>query len=385
VKIGFFTDSYLPNVDGVVKSITTVRPELERRGNEVFVFTSGTRSDSKANRDAQVFYYRSFKFPAYPQYKIALFPYYSARSKARDLSLELVHCHGMASMGIAGRKTARDLGVPVVGSFHTLLPKGIQTITKRKWTRKLGEDFLWRAMDWFYKPLDLVISPSETIRKVLLERKIDSVVVPNGLDTKYYSAGNKAAAKLRVSRKIGLKQGEKLVLSAGRMSKEKNHDLIVRAAQSVLKECNARFVFTGDGPARKEIEALAAKMGLSHKLVFPGFVSDAELLDFYRAADVFVTASTFETQGMALLEAMACGTPVVGADSLAIPEVVFSGRNGFLFEPYDSGECAQKIVKVLAADKSSYSKMAKAARATAEKFSVPQATDKLLKAYQLVL
>ena len=344
MEIGFFTDSYLPNVDGVVKSITTVRPELQKRGNSVYVFTSGTRSEAKGNDDPGVFYYRSLKFPAYPQYKIALFPYYSARNKARELGVELVHCHGMASMGIAGRKTAGDLGVPVVGSFHTLLPKGIQTITKRKWTRQIGEAFLWRAMEWFYRPLDLIISPSEAIQRVLAEHEIDSVVVPNGLDVQKYFPSDKKAAKARVARKIGLRPGEKLVLSAGRMSKEKNHDLIVKSASQVLRECNARFVFTGDGPARKEIEALAAKSGVSSKIAFAGFVSEAELLDFYHAADVFVTASTFETQGMALLEAMACGTPVVGADSLAIPEVLSSGRNGYLFAPGQQQECAQKIV-----------------------------------------
>lgn len=385
MKIAFFTDSYLPNVDGVVKSITTIRPELEKRGNQVFVFTSGTRADSKTNKDGRVFYYRSFKFPAYPQYKIAWFPYYSARSKAVDLSLDLIHCHGMAAMGIAGKKTAGDLCVPVVGSFHTLLPKGIQTITKRKWTRKLGEALLWRAMEWFYRPLDLVISPSETIRKVLYEHKIDSVVVPNGLDVQNYSPVDKSEAKKCVARKIGLKPGEKLVLSSGRMSKEKNHDVIVRAVGDVLRECNARFVFTGDGPARKEVEALAARSAYANRISFTGFVSEKELLDFYRAADVFVTASTFETQGMALLEAMACGTPVAGADSLAIPEVVHAGKNGFLFAPYDAGDCAQKIVRVLSAGKAKYSAFSKHARATAEKFSVPRATDKLLKAYEQVL
>lgn len=372
-------------MDGVVKSITTVRPELEKRGHEVFVFTSGTRSDAKANRDSRVFFYRSLKFPAYPQYKIALFPYYSARKKASDLSLELVHCHGMAAMGIAGRKAGRDLGLPVVGSFHTLLPKGIQTIAKRRWTRKLGEAFLWRAMEWFYRPLDLVISPSESIRKVLAEHAIPSMVVPNGLDVKKYFPESKGAARKKIASKIGLKPGEKLVLSAGRMSKEKNSDLVVKSAAGVLSECNARFVFTGDGPARKEVEGLAAKSAFARKIVFTGFVSEQELLELYRAADVFVTASTFETQGMALLEAMACGTPVVGADSLAIPEVVQEGKNGFLFTPGDSQELSRKVVSVLEADRKKYSSLQRHARSTAEKFSVPRCTNKLFEAYGKVL
>ena len=385
MKLGFFTDSYLPNVDGVVRSIVSTRPELEKRGHEVYTFASGTVQDGRANRDSRVFYYRSLKFPAYPQYKIALFPYYSARKKARELELDLVHCHGMAAMGIAGRKAARDLHLPAVGSFHTLLPKGIQTIARRKWTRALGEAFLWRAMEWFYKPLDLVISPSEVIRKILLQHEIDSVVVPNGIDLAKIHQLPKSVARKAVAKEIGLQKGEKIILSAGRLSKEKHLEVVLHAFPKVLAHADSRLVVTGEGPARKEWEAAARKSGVSDKIVFTGFVPEEELPEFYSAADCFATASTFETQGMALLEAMACGTPVVGARSLAIPEVLKEGKNGFLFTPFHSHELAEKIVKLLEAGSARQKVFSKNALATAEKFSLEKTTDLLLQAYEKVL
>jgi len=385
MKLGYFTDSYLPNVDGVVRSIIDIRGELERRGHEVTVFAPGSKSEISGEMDSGVLRYRSVKFPPYPQYKLAVFPYYSTRKTVRELGIEAVHCHTMAMMGIAGRDAAKRARIPSVATFNTLVPKGISTIARRKWARSLGEAVLWKAMDWFYSPFDLITVPSRSIAAVLAGRGFESTVIPNPVDIRRLRPLNKAAARRSIAAKVGLLPGEKILLWAGRQSKEKNIDVLLRAFPAVAREADVRFVLTGDGPARRELEAIARRSAFSRKIVFTGFVSEQDLLQLYNAADVFGIASTFETQGLALLEAMACGVPVVGADSLAIPEVVHDNRNGFLFEPFDEQACAEKILKVLGAGAARKKLLSQKARCTAEKFAVEPIAGKWERAYSKLL
>ena len=144
------------------------------------------------------------------------------------------------------------------------------------------------------------------------------------------------------------------------------------------------MVITGDGPARDSIKSLISKHNLEDKIILVGFCKPFELPYYYSAADVFVTASAFETQGLAMLEAMACGKPVVGADSLAIPESLKSDANGYLFRPHDAQDCADQIEKIFHASPAKCARLAKGARRTAEGLSVEKSTGRLLEAYSLV-
>ncbi len=383
MKIGFFTDTYLPNVDGVVRAIVNFRGELERRGNEVCVFASGSEEDGRANTDKRVFFHTGFKFPPYPQYKVPLFPFPKARKQVREEGIELVHSHAMASMGIAAIDSAKSLKLPLVGTFHTLVPKGIQILTKNKWGRQAGEAVAWKVVELFYKPFDLVTAPSKVVCSMLEEHGVENCEpVPNGIDLKRF-AQNLDRKWARTP--LHLRPSEKLVLVAGRFSREKNVDSVIRAFDRVRREQKVHLVISGEGPAKPEVQALVEKMGLGRDVSFLGFLPEQELPLYYAAADVFVTASTFETQGLTVLESMACGTPVVGADSMAIPETLQDGRNGFLFKPYDETDLSEKIIKALCLKPAEKKRMRENARKTAEKHSIPKMTDRLVKAYGKVM
>ncbi len=382
MKIGFFTDTYLPNVDGVVRAIVNFRGELEKHGHDVFVFTSGTRDDARSNADEKVFFHAGVRFPAYPQYKLAVFPYYKAMTRAKRAGVELVHSHGLLGMGMAAISTAKALRLPLVGTFHTLAPRAIQNFFKKKWGKYAVEAIAWRAVRLYYKPFDLVMAPSKVIAGVLEENGVPNcVVVPNGIDVSKFAPNldrKWARTPLHVLSK------EKIVLVAGRLSKEKNVDVVVKAFDRVLREQHVHLVVSGEGPAKAEVQALVEKRGLQTHVSFLGFLPEQELPLYYAAADVFATASTFETQGLTVLESMACGTPVVAANSMALPETVRDGYNGFLFEPFDEEELAEKIIKALSLKPNEKRRLRANARKTAEMFSVPKTTDALLKAYEKV-
>lgn len=398
MKIAFFTDSWLPNVDGVVTSLVNSRTELEKRGHDVHVFAPGPSAIGASGigvrafkqllkplpspeGDRRVHYYRSLKFPPYPQYRIAFFPYHTRR-EVKKAGVQLVHCHAMASMGFLARRIADELDLPLVGTFHTMLPLGLHYVgARRKWSKAILSEVAWRAIREFYRPFDLVIAPTNAIKTLLEEHGVEPpvVAIPNGIDLSRFNS----KADPRIVRKLlGIQKDEAMVLSVGRLGEEKNLEVLIRAAREVLKKRRARFVIVGDGPARAKYEQLVSRLGLGKNFVFRGFVSQVELPFYYAACDVFATPSTFETQGLSVIEAMACGKPVVGANALALGDIIRDRKNGFLFKPFDSRECAGKILKTLALSAAEKKRMSREASKTALEYSVQRCTDRLLEAYK---
>ncbi len=371
MRLGFFTDSYRPNVDGVVRSIEDFRGELERRGDEVFVFASGSRSDKRANRDDHVYYSTSVRLPPYPQYKVAVFPFVRAATRSRANGLELVHSHGQASMGVAAITTAKALRVPLVGTFHTLIPHGVKNYVAHPGLASSLERFSWRAIEYFYRPFDVVTAPSKFMARLLQEHGVEAVALPNGVNVRKFRP---AASKAWLERKVG-REGP-FVLCLGRVSPEKNISLVIDAFRTVRRETGATLVVAGTGPQLAELKA-----GADDSVVFTGFVDDRDLSKYYSAADAFVTASTFETQGLTVLEAMACGTPVAAARSMALPEVVKDKRNGFLFAPGNVDSCARAVMRAMLSKRV----LTDECRRTAQKYSVPRVTDELSAIYGALL
>ncbi len=380
MRIAYFTDTYLPNVDGVVTSIVNTRARLQAQGHEVFVFTPGSEGDKKLNADPRVFFFRSVAFPQYPQYKLALFPYVSAVQSARKIRPELIHSHAITSMGLAARSTAWQLGVPIVGTFHTMITDGTQYLTKNAWVKKNASKVLWRGISLFYRGFDAVCAPSHATAELLRHHGVKHVrVLPNGVDTRRYSP---TLDRTVVRRLLGIQPDESIVLVAGRLGYEKNVDVVVKAAKSVLKKRKVRFIVTGEGPARGFYEQLAVSQGVRKSFEFEGFVNSKALPYYYAAADVLVSASAFETQGLSVLEAMACGTPAVVADALALPEAVDDGKNGLHFRPFDAHDCSDKILAALNQSPAKKASWRNAARKKAEKFSLDESADKTLALYE---
>jgi 1,2-diacylglycerol 3-alpha-glucosyltransferase len=371
MRVAFFTDTYLPNVDGVVTSICNYRSELEKRGNQVFVFSAASGGNG-LSEDKKVFFYRSVPLPFYPQYKIAVFPF-SAYRDVRKSKAELIHSHAIAGMGLAAIASAKQLGLPLLGTFHTMLPEAVRSYAPIG--KNISERVAWKAISSFYSPFDLVTAPTHVIRTMLEEHGVERTrVLPNGVDCKRFNPGVKS-----LRQEFG--NGKKIVLVGGRLSLEKNVDLVVRSAKRVLKEEDAIFLVHGEGPAKKSVEALVKQLGLQKNFVFSGFVPPQLLPNIYASCDCIVNASVFETQCLAFLEAMACGRVPVGANALAIPEIVKDGKNGFLFEPFDEQECAGKIIQALSLPEKKRKAMKKTARETALKYSVEKTTDALERIY----
>ena len=382
MRIAYFSDTYLPNKDGVVSQILASKAALESRGHYVHVFSTGSRSDIKFNKsDASVTIYTGLKFPLYKEYKVALFPHSSVMySFAKDL--EIVHSHAVASMGFPAIATAKALNLPLVGTFHTLLPNAMHYLTRNKRAQLVLSKATWSAIDAFYLPFDLVTAPSKAIADLMDENGIHDVkVVSNGLDLAKYNP--RVTGRDEIRRKLGIKPSDKVGAFVGRVVEEKNIDVLVHAANVIIREMpEFRLLICGDGPDLARIKKLVKYLNLQKYVIFTGYVPYSEIQHYFAAADVCLTASTFETQCISLLEGLACGLPAVAANSLALPEAVKNKYNGYLFEAGDVEDCSSKIIKVLGASQKEYSKLKSNSWEKAQGYSIENVCDKWEKIYR---
>ncbi len=378
LNIAFYTDTYEPAVDGVVTSINDFKRQLERRGHKVYIFASSRIGRERA-KSKDVFLYQGVGFKPYPQYSVALFPYHSITT-LNKLDIDVIHAHTPFFMGLSGLINARLSKTPIVGSFHTLV--GNRSVINdyypnNRQLRKLTAEYMQKYIKFFYKRCNATIAPSQAIAGMLSRHGVDNVsVVPNMIDRTVF---NRKAGGNAFRKEHGIGDDEKLVLYVGRISREKKLEVILRSAR-LLRGRNRRFVIAGTGPAETYYKAMARRMKLDN-VVFTGFVERGRLPSAYSACDVFCMPSTFETQGIVALEAMSTGKPVVGADYLALRELISNGFNGEKFRPGDYAQCSSKIEKVL----NNAGKYTHGAVETAMRFSPERVTGKLIDVYKSVL
>lgn len=321
MRIAMITDSYYPTRDGVVTSITTTKKTLEDMGNEVFVIAPDPGKD---DRMEGVIYIGSMKFKSYDGYFIPIFPSKALR-KIDELDVDIIHIHGIAVMALRGLLYSRLLKKPVVLTFHTMVGDVLEYYSPVSLKKDFVEKILWKYMGFVLKRMNAVIVPTRGIGRELEGKvgEIKTVTIPTGIDTNCFHPRidySELKKKLNINSKY-------VVAHVSRLSYEKNIDMVIRAMHDV----DATLVIAGSGPCEEGLKKLTAEEGLIEKVIFTGFLEKDELLQLYSMADAVVSASAFETQGLSILEAMACGTPVVCRDARAFHDIITDRKNGFLF------------------------------------------------------
>lgn len=344
MKIAFFTDSYLPNVDGVVTSVCNTREELERRGHEIFVFSPGTKQQKKENNDDHVHYFTSTSFKPYPDYRIALFNFLSPIKVVKEYGFDIIHSHGIATTGLAAIKSSQKLGIPAVATFHTLIPNAAHYITHHQQIQGIVHSMIWKYLVWYYSHYRKVIVPTNCIKKTVEEKGIKNTILnPSGIDvSKFSNISN--GEKFRKQFKI--KKDTKIILYVGRVALEKNLEELIEVTPSIVNIIpSIKIVLVGKGPAFDHYKSLVEEKGLSQYFLFTGYIDYELLTSAYKSASVFAFPSMFDTQGLAVLESLASGTPAVVKKNSAASEYIVEGKNGYVYN--DHFDCAEKIAKAI--------------------------------------
>lgn len=375
MRVALFTDSYLPTVDGVVTSVLTTRRQLEANGHEVVVFAPEDPRRRGA-RETGTIYVRAKEFRHYPGYRLAMFPGREV-DLIKELGIDVIHIHGVGFVGIKGLWASWQGKVPSVSTFHTMIHDTIPFYSPFGLNLHLLERGLRFYLRVFLRKTHGVVVPSRAILNEImalspLARIAD--VIPTGVDPDRFRPGLSGQS---VRTKWGL-NGHDVILHVGRVAAEKNLTTLIHAFPKVM-EANpeTKLMIVGTGPYIEKYYDMVRHLGLSGDVIFTGFVPEAELPRYYAAADAFAIASRFETQGLVVLEALASGRPVAGANYRAIPEFVQDGVNGALFEPSDVRGCAEAILRCLRRR----DEMRDPARESALPFSVKRCTRRLEHVY----
>jgi glycosyltransferase involved in cell wall biosynthesis len=371
LRIAFFTETFLPATDGVVTRLRYTLEELARVGDDVLVIAPrypDGGSDSYAG--APIYRVPGVPFPPYPRIKLS--PAHPGVGRVlRRFGPDLIHTVNPFILGPGGIYYARRLKVPLVASYHT----NVATYARYY---KLG--FFFEAARWYTRQLHnravINLCTSEATMDYLLGEGIKRVRLwPQGVDARRFHP-DKASKEWRERLSAG-HTSDRLLLYVGRLAPEKG----IERLKAVLREVpGTRLAIVGDGPARRDLEREFS----GTPTVFTGLLHGDDLAAAYASGDAFLFPSTTETLGIAMIEALASGLPVVAARSGASHEVVSEEKNGLLYEA-NSGSSLVAAVRRLFSDDESREALARGARATAEERDWGSATCVLRGYYEQAL
>ncbi|MBU0672761.1 MAG: glycosyltransferase [Candidatus Margulisbacteria bacterium] len=343
MRIALFSNSYLPYLSGITVSVKMLKDELCALGHEVFIV--GPKYPGYKEADPQIL--RLPSMPAtYPGYRL-VWPYsYKIFKQLRQEKIDLIHAHQPFGVGLAALILARRMKVPIVYSFHTLFSRYVHHAPFIP--QRLAKIAIARYLAWFCNRVDTVIVPSEMVRRLLLLRKVKTPikVIPTGLKLDLIKQKAELGTQsLELRKKHRLTEKAKILLCSGRLAPEKNIPFLLHAFEAVKAEVpEAYLIMVGGGPREKEYRKLAG-----NQVIFTGQIPHAEVIDHCLAADLFVYASTTETQGLVLTEAKACGLPVVALFGGGLADVVENGLDGYLVRR-DQKKFIEHVVRLLKQD-----------------------------------
>ena len=369
MKIAFFTETFLPKVDGIVTRLTKTIEFLTKNGDEVIVFCPEGCPDTY--KGATIVGVAAMPLPLYPELKLGL-PGPAVSDKLEEFKPDLIHVVNPAVLGLGGIWLAKTNNIPLIASYHTHLPKYLE-----HYGMGMLEPLLWELLKAAHNQALLNLCTSTAMVHELEDKGIQRTALwQRGVDTENFRPELRSE-KMRGKLFGKHKDTDSLLIYVGRLSAEKQIERIKPVLDNIPGACLA---LVGDGPYRGQLE----KIFENTKTNFIGYLSGEELASAYASGDIFLFPSSTETLGLVLLEAMAAGCPVIGANKGGIPDIINDGVNGCLYDPdeKDNGERSLiEATKKILIDKNKKESMSKAARKEAENWNWNQATLQLQKYY----
>jgi glycosyltransferase involved in cell wall biosynthesis len=352
LRIAFFTETFLPATDGVVTRLRHTIEELLAMGDEMLVIAPKYGEGPGSYEGVPIHRVSSVPFPPYPQIKLApINP--GVGTALRRFGPELIHAVNPFILGRGAPFYARRLNVPLVASYHTNVAA---------YASFYGLGFFDRATRWYTRKLHnraaINLCTSEATLRYLADEGVERLRLwPQGVDARRFHP-DRFSKDWRVRLTNG-HPAERLLLYVGRLGHEKN---IGRLGVVLGEVPGVRLALVGDGPARRDLEQVFANT----RTVFTGALQGEELGAAFASADAFLFPSTTETLGMAMIEALASGLPVLAARTGATGEVVDEGETGLLYDP-DSDAALVGAVRKILSDDGLRAQMGRNARAAAER------------------
>lgn len=329
MKILITTDLYKPSINGVVTSILNLEKELTEQGHEVRILTVST--DNRSHQEGNVYYVKSMPSHIYPEVRV---PFSRANAMVKELvdwNPDVVHSQcEFFSYGFA-KRIVEATGASFVHTYHTLYEQYTEYIPLGK---RIGRAALAKWMKTRLKNVDTIIAPTKKVENTLLKYGVtqDIEIIPTGIHLEKFNETVSEEKVEMLKKELDIEKEDKVLLSLGRLGFEKRIDELLYGMKELVKtEEHVKLLIVGGGPARESLEELTEELGLRKYVRFAGMVKPEEVKTYYCLGDVFVCASTSETQGLTYIEAAASGLPLICRKDPCLYGVLEEGGNGYSY------------------------------------------------------
>ena len=384
MRIGLFTDTYPPYINGVSTSVCMLKHALEKKGHQVFVVTVNNDSlKYKFEENDTVIRIPGIPIGIYDYRLTGVYPL-RATNIIKKWKLDVIHSHTEFGVGTFARIIAKQLNIPLVHTYHTLYEDYVHYITHGyfdKSSKKIAE---YLTLFYCDKTANELIVPTKKIYDLFKEKyEVDRNIhiVPTGIEIDRFFKENVDKKKVtELKKKLLLLKDDFVIVFVGRIAQEKNIVFLIEAQKEICKKYNnIKLIIIGDGPDSEEYKQLVKKYKLEENIIFTGKVPWEEVPCYYQLADIFATASTSETQGLTVIEAMAGGVAPVCIDDESFKTAVVDDLNGRIFK--NKKEYIKDIYE-LYEDNTKLNKLSNQARLNAERHSSKYYAEGVLDVYE---
>ena len=346
MRIAIFTETYLPQINGVVTHIKILKEGLEALGHTVLIVTADSKAHTHYLKD------NVLHCPAHNLKRIYNLDLASPVSRTRlkylrEFRPDIIHVHNEFSIGLSGMAIAKILKVPLVYTLHTMYDDYIYYIAPKPLiplTKKLSH----RYFRMFPQNAAVVPGPSKKCQEYTYEIGSDKKVevIPNPVELDAFAPQTSTPQqRAQIREQYHIPQDATVACFVGRLGREKSVDVLLRFwAQEMKPQDNMRLLIIGDGPEKEPLEQLAQQLGITDTVIFTGKVLHPDLPPYVHTCDIYVTASLSDTNSISMLEGMAGGLPVLQLYDELNADQVTDGVNGYMFR--DAAEMGQRLRQI---------------------------------------
>lgn len=343
MKILITTDLYKPSINGVVTSVLNLSEELIKMGHDVKIMTLSRTIHS--HKSDNVYYIKSIPVNVYPDIRATVLLYDQLINELISWNPDIIHSQCEFFTYTYGKYISKKTKAPIVHTYHTMYEDYISYLKiNKKYSRQVVSFMSKNRL----KDATVIIAPTNKVKKTLLAYDItkDIKVIPTGLNIVSFEINFDEKDKEKLRDKYFIPNDADMLLYLGRIGEEKNiKELLVNFKSLQAKRDNIYLLVVGGGPYEKSLAQEIKDLSLDTKVIMTGMVEPKLVPLFYKAADIFVSASQSETQGLTYIEALASGLPLVCRYDECLDKVLIDGYNGFYYK--DEETFINNIEKIL--------------------------------------
>lgn len=387
MRIGIFTEAYTPYISGLVTSEVMLKKALEKKGHEVYVVTANLESFHYEYDEKE----KVLRIPGIPTgiYNSRLTSIYpiQALNKIKSWNLDIIHSQTEFAIGSFARLFAKQYNIPIVHTYHTMYEDYVHYITKGYFNRSSKKIVEYMTKFYCDRTINELIVPTKKAydlfkEKYNVQRNIH--IIPTGIEVERFYRKNVNEKKVNeLKKQYNIKKNDFTLIFVGRIAEEKNVPYLIDVMSDIIKKkSNIKLLIIGDGPDKEKYEKYSIKKNTSKNVIFTGKVAWDDIPVYYSLGNAFISASTTETQGLTIIEAMASSLPAICINDESFSGTVVNDLNGYLFD--DKKDCEDKILK-LANDKKLVKYLSNGALMSADKHSSKYFAERVLDVYKIAI